>query len=61
MPYPNFKSLRIQAQDHLAHTIENIYHHFKLLTNESDEFIRQIREFELKTDSQSTLWGGTSK
>jgi SAM-dependent methyltransferase len=55
MPYPNFKSLRIQAQDHSNHTIENIYYHFKLLTNESDESIRKIREFELKTEMENTI------
>lgn len=55
MPYPNFKNLRLQAQNNSNHTIDNIYHHFKLLTNESDESIRQIREFELKTEMENTI------
>lgn len=54
-PYPNFKELRIKSQSQSNHTIENIYHHFKLLTNETDEMIRQLRNFELQTEIENTI------
>ena len=31
--YPNFKNIRIQSQNQSNHTIESIYHNFKLKCN----------------------------
>jgi len=54
-PYHNFKNLRIEAQNNSNHTIENIYIKFQLLTNESDDIINNLRDFELKTEMENTI------
>lgn len=54
-PYNNFKNLRIQAQNNSNQTIENIYYIFKLLTGETDENIKLLREFELKIEMENTI------
>jgi len=54
-PYPKFKELRIRSQSNSTHLIEDIYRHFKLLTNDTDEVISQLRQFELKTEMENTI------
>jgi hypothetical protein len=55
LPYNNFKNIRIQSQNQSNHTIESIYNEFKKITNESDEIIQSIREFELITEMENTI------
>ena len=54
-PYNNFKNLRLQSQNNSNQTMENIYYHFKLLTKETDEMIKSIRDFELQTEMENTI------
>lgn len=54
-PYSNFKNIRLISQDKSNHTIENIYLQFKLLTNETDEIINKLREFELQIEMENTI------
>lgn len=54
-PYNNFKNIRIQAQNQSNHTIDSIYNEFKKITNESDELIQSLREFELITEMENTI------
>ena len=53
--YPNFKNIRIQSQNQSNHTIESIYHNFKLITNETDDVINKLREFEVQTEMENTI------
>lgn len=54
-PYDNFKAIRIESQKRSNHTMDSIYHNFKLITNENDENIQKLREFELKTELENTI------
>ena len=54
-PYNNFKNLRLQAQNQSNHTMDSIYNEFKKLTNESDETLNNLREFELITEQENTI------
>lgn len=54
-PYPNFKDIRLKAQSISNNTSENIYYHFKLLTNETHEMINKLRKFELQTEMENTI------
>ena len=54
-PYYNFKQLRIQAQNNSNQTIDNIYYHFQLLTGETNENIKLLRDFELQTEMENTI------
>ena len=54
-PYSNFKALRIRAQSNSNHTMDDIYNQFKIITNESDDIISQLRNFELKTEMENTI------
>ena len=54
-PYPKFKELRIRSQSNSTHVIEDIYRQFKLLTNDTDDVISQLRQFELKTEMENTI------
>ena len=54
-PYPNFKNIRIESQNKSNHTIESIYHNFKILTNETDDVINKLREFEVNTEMENTI------
>jgi len=54
-PYNNFKNLRIQSQNQSNHTMDSIYNEFKNITNESDETINKLREFELITEMENTI------
>lgn len=54
-PYPNFKNLRIEAQTLSNHTMDSIYENFQALTNEPDDCINKLREFELKTEMENTI------
>lgn len=54
-PYPNFKQKRIIAQNNSNHTMDDIYHQFQLLTNETTETISLLRDFELQTEMKNTI------
>ena len=54
-PYKNFKNIRIQAQRQSNETINSIYNEFKNITNESENIINSLREFELKTEMENTI------
>jgi FMN phosphatase YigB (HAD superfamily) len=54
-PYNNFKKLRLQSQNQSIQTMDAIYNEFKKLTNESDETINKLREFELITEMENTI------
>lgn len=54
-PYKNFKNIRIQAQCQSNETINSIYNEFKNITNESENIINSLREFELKTEMENTI------
>jgi len=54
-PYPNFKKFRLLAQSKSNHTIEDIYYQFKLLTNESDNMIDLLRQYELQIEMENTI------
>jgi hypothetical protein len=54
-PYTNFKHLRLQAQNHSIQEMDAIYAEFKKITNESDETINKLREFELITEMENTI------
>jgi len=54
-PYNDFKKLRIQSQNQSIQTMDAIYNEFKKLTNESDETINKLREFELITEMENTI------
>jgi hypothetical protein len=55
MPYENFKKIRLQAQQLSDNTINSIYNEFKKLTNENDETIVKIKEFELHIEINNTI------
>ena len=54
-PYKNYKNIRINAQNRSNNTIDAIYNEFKNITNESDEIINSLREFELITEMENTI------
>ena len=54
-PYMNFKKIRLSAQSNSNNTMDGIYNQFKLLTNENDETINKLRQFELKTEMKNTI------
>lgn len=54
-PYNNFKIIRMTSEKYSNGTIEHIYYNFKLLTNENDETINKLREFELQTEMENTI------
>jgi hypothetical protein len=54
-PYDNFKNIRIQAQNQSNHTMDSIYNEFKKITNESDEIVERLRDFELITEMENTI------
>jgi hypothetical protein len=54
-PYKNFKDLRLRAQNQSSQTMDAIYDEFKKITNESDETINNLREFELITEMENTI------
>lgn len=54
-PYPKFKELRLLAQSKSDQTIENIYYNFKILTNENDEKINLLRQYELQIEMENTI------
>ena len=51
----NFKNIRIQAQNQSIQEMDAIYDEFKKITNESDETINKLREFELTTEMENTI------
>lgn len=53
--YDNFKTLRLTAQWNSDQTMDSIYQQFKLLTGESDDKIKVLRSFELKTEMENTI------
>lgn len=54
-PYNNFKNLRLQSQNQSNDTMDSIYDEFKKITNESDENLKKLREFELTTEMENTI------
>jgi len=54
-PYPNFKSLRLEAQSISKQKIKDIYYNFKKITGEPDEIVEKIMNFELKVEMENTL------
>ena len=54
-PYNNFKFIRLQSQNQSSQTMDSIYDEFKKITNESDETINKLREFELITEMENTI------
>ena len=54
-PYPDFKRIRLDAQSRSLQKIRDIYHHFKQITDISDESIESLMNFELKIEMQNTL------
>ena len=54
-PYNNFKNIRIQVQNQSIQEMDAIYDEFKKITNESDETINKLREFELTTEIENTI------
>jgi hypothetical protein len=54
-PYKNFKELRIKSERQSNFTFDNIYHQFKLLTNETDETIELLKKYELTTEMNNTI------
>ena len=54
-PYSNFKELRIKSQSNSNCTMDDIYKQFKLLTQDTDDIISQLRKFELKTEMENTI------
>jgi predicted HAD superfamily hydrolase len=54
-PYNNFKNIRIHAQYQSTNTIDSIYNEFKKITNEDDEIVERLREFELITEMENTI------
>lgn len=54
-PYKNFKELRIKAERQSNFTFDNIYHQFKLLTNETDETIELLKTYEFDTEIKNTI------
>jgi hypothetical protein len=53
--YSNFKNIRIQAQSQSDNTIDNIYDQFKLITNESDNNINILKNYEIQTELENTI------
>jgi len=54
-PYNNYKNIRIQSQNQSNHTMDSIYKELQMITNESDETIKLLREFELITEMENTI------
>jgi hypothetical protein len=54
-PYNNFLKIRIESQKKSNGTMDDIYVQFKKITNESDDNIKKIREFELTTEMTNTI------
>jgi hypothetical protein len=54
-PYPNFKKIRLESQNQSNHTMDSIYHQFKLITNEPDTVLHKLREFEVQTEMENTI------
>lgn len=54
-PYKNFMELRKKAEKMSNLTYDDIYVQFKLLTNEDDNIIQKLKEFEFETEKQNTL------
>jgi hypothetical protein len=54
-PYPNFKNLRLTAQNNSNHLMDDIYNQFQTITGETNEVIQSLREFELKTEMENTI------
>ena len=54
-PFPNFRKIRIDAQNMSNHTVDNIYLNFQIITNLSDEEIERIKEYEIKVEVDNSL------
>ena len=60
-PYPNFFNIRCLAEKNaydkylLSTNIDNIYEEFKKLTNEPDDIIILLRQFEIKTELEYSI------
>ena len=54
-PYTNFKHIRSHAQELSNGLFDDIYDKFKKLTNESDEVINKLKEFEILTEIENTI------
>lgn len=54
-PYKNFKELRKQAERMSNLTYDDIYIQFKILTNEDDNIIQKLKEYEFTVEKQNTI------
>jgi hypothetical protein len=54
-PYKNFKELRIKAERMSNLTYDDIYVQFKVLTNESDNIVQKIKDFEFEMEKLNTI------
>lgn len=53
-PYNNFKSLRIESEKKSPMNIDSIYNEFKKITNETDDVIIKLKQFELDTEIKNS-------
>ena len=51
----NFKNNRILSEQESNGTFDNIYYHYKILTNENDNKINEIKNIELNTECKETI------
>jgi hypothetical protein len=49
-PYNNFKKIRIESEKKSPININSIYNEFKKITNETDDVIMKLKEFEIETE-----------
>ena len=54
-PYKNFKNIRIQAQNKSNNTMDDIYKQFQIITNDTNDTISKLKDYELKTETQNTI------
>lgn len=54
-PYPNFKQIRLLAEQNCNGTMDSIYNNIQQLTNQPKELIQKLREFELQTEMENTI------
>lgn len=53
-PYNNFKLLRIESEKKSPITIDSIYNEFKKITNEPDDIINKLKQFEIDTEIKNS-------
>ena len=54
-PYPNFKQIRVLAEQNSNGTMDSIYNNIQQITNESTELTQKLREFEIQTEMENTI------